>query len=691
MTAHPHDELAPRRAGRGEPPVPPTTDTADEQLERGVLGALLLAPDVEAAERLITALGEPANFDRPRVAEVWQIASQQWATTGRADIHSVIAALRANRRPIDPLWVLGCTDVDHTPATQQHALDWAVHVADKGRRRRVVEELTRALQQAENGVDGVGDTLARIERLQAVPGVTGTTWRPVDPAQLRDNPEPLPTPTILCRDDGTALLYPGRVNAIYGEPSGGKTWLALLAVKHQLDAGQGVLYVDFEDRAPAVYGRLELLGVDPDVLYDPARFGYCRIDETVTAPGAMNDLTAALDRLRPSLVVIDGVGESMSLEQLNPYDNPDVVTWWSRLPRHITRHSAEPAVLLIDHVVKDTQTRGSWAIGAQAKVASIDGAAYTLDGIPDQLVSAFGYNNYQGRMYVFDGKTGALRLKIDDPSPQGGGPDAGALFGFQDASPFSPGAVDSSGAANIYGNGFTQNGPAGQGQGEAWVFDGLTGKVRYVLNDPTPTGGGQFGFSETTTDYNKDGTPDLYIGQSPHHVPGANEDGGSYVLDGKTGKLLKAFELPPGDSQPSTPTNGGPRLGWDVAAPGDLNHDGQPDYIASATYIDVGANMDQGRVYVFLSHDRTKPAKPTVHGQRRTHSSRPLYRFATRDADSPLRELSFRCSFDSRHLHRCFRAFGRRLKPGRHILRVQALDIAKNRSRVKAILITVLK
>ncbi len=370
--------------------MPPTTDTADEQLERGVLGALLLAPDVEAAERLITALGEPANFDRPRVAEVWQIASQQWATTGRADIHSVIAALRANRRPIDPLWVLGCTDVDHTPATQQHALDWAVHVADKGRRRRVVEELTRALQQAENGVDGVGDTLARIERLQAVPGVTGTTWRPVDPAQLRDNPEPLPTPTILCRDDGTALLYPGRVNAIYGEPSGGKTWLALLAVKHQLDAGQGVLYVDFEDRAPAVYGRLELLGVDPDVLYDPARFGYCRIDETVTAPGAMNDLTAALDRLRPSLVVIDGVGESMSLEQLNPYDNPDVVTWWSRLPRHITRHSAEPAVLLIDHVVKDTQTRGSWAIGAQAKVASIDGAAYTLDGIPDQLGFASG-------------------------------------------------------------------------------------------------------------------------------------------------------------------------------------------------------------------------------------------------------------------------------------------------------------
>jgi len=313
------------------------------------------------------------------------------------------------------------------------------------------------------------------------------------------------------------------------------------------------------------------------------------------------------------------------------------------------------------------------------------------DGIPDQLVSAFGYNNDQGRMYVFDGKTGALRLKIDDPSPQGGGPDAGALFGFQDASPFSPGAVDSSGAANIYGNGFTQNGPAGQGQGEAWVFDGLTGKVRYVLNDPTPTGGGQFGFSETTTDYNKDGTPDLYIGQSPHHVPGANEDGGSYVLDGKTGKLLKAFELPPGDSQPSTPTNGGPRLGWDVAAPGDLNHDGQPDYIASATYIDVGANMDQGRVYVFLSHDRTKPAKPTVHGQRRTHSSRPLYRFAARDADNPLRELSFRCSLDSRHLHRCFRTFGRRLKPGRHILRVQALDIAKNRSRVKAILITVLK
>jgi hypothetical protein len=219
------------------------------------------------------------------------------------------------------------------------------------------------------------------------------------------------------------------------------------------------------------------------------------------------------------------------------------------------------------------------------------------DGVPDQLVDAGSAGGGKGVMYVFSGKNGALLLRITDPEPAN---DEG-FFGFQDVAPRSPGDVNGDGFADLYGNGFLQDGPAGPGQGKAWVFSGKTGKVLYALNDPNPQPGGQFGFSMAKTDYNKDGTPDLYVGSSPHHVAAALGSGGTAVFNGKNGAVLKSLPLPAADVQPSTDTDLGPNLGWTVSAPGDLNGDGNPDYIAGAPFLDVGGNQDQGRVYAFLS------------------------------------------------------------------------------------------
>jgi hypothetical protein len=204
----------------------------------------------------------------------------------------------------------------------------------------------------------------------------------------------------------------------------------------------------------------------------------------------------------------------------------------------------------------------------------------------------------QGRMYLFDGTTGALIRKIDDPIPQ-----AGAEFGFQDVTANAPGDVNHDGVPDIYGNGFTQDnpGPPGSGEGTAWVFDGATGKVLYTLTSPTPELGGQFGWSMTSTDYSHDGTLDLYVGSSPHHVAGASGSGGTWIFDGSNGSLLKTLPLPASDRQASTPTNLGPNLGWSIAAPGDLNGDGEPDYLGGAPFFDTAANQDEGRVYQFTS------------------------------------------------------------------------------------------
>lgn len=240
---------------------------------------------------------------------------------------------------------------------------------------------------------------------------------------------------------------------------------------------------------------------------------------------------------------------------------------------------------------------GSFGIAVQSP-GDTDG-----DGVDDQLVGASSYAT-TGRMYLFSGRTGELLHRIDPPEPQ-----AGDNFGFQDAAPGSPGDVDGDRRADLYANGFVHNGPAGEGQGRAWLFSGRTGSLIRQLDDPAPTPGGQFGWSLAGVDFNKDGVPDQYIGQSPHHVPGFDQNGGTYVLDGRNGALLKAFELPAADNQPSSDTNAGPRLGWTVAAAGDLNADGEPDFLAGAPFADVGSNRDQGRLYVYLSNATKFPAK----------------------------------------------------------------------------------
>lgn len=260
----------------------------------------------------------------------------------------------------------------------------------------------------------------------------------------------------------------------------------------------------------------------------------------------------------------------------------------------------------------------------------------TGDGVVDQLVNMATFNfdtatngpcanpaaptcnRGQGAEYVFDGATGARVRRTDDPAPQ-----AGVFWGFQDAEPLAPGDVNGDGRADYYANGFQQNGPAGASQntwGRAWVFSGANGAVLYEVKDPTPADGGQFGWSLTKTDYNKDGKPDLYVGQSPHHVPNSpgtqvDQSGGTYVYDGQDGSLLKSLELPPSDAQPGAAGNNGSNLGWGMAAPGDLNGDGEPDYVAGAPFTDVGPAglncqaptqgcvQDVGREFFFYSNN----------------------------------------------------------------------------------------
>lgn len=167
-----------------------------------------------------------------------------------------------------------------------------------------------------------------------------------------------------------ALLYPGRVHSVAGESESGKSWLALLWVVEQLQVGGNVVYVDFEDDEQGVVGRLLDLGVDADLILRHLR--YVRPEREHSGAAALLIPEAGTC----ALVVIDGVTEMMGVLGLKPNDDVDVADMLV-LPRGLATRGA--AVVLLDHVVKDRQSRGRFATGSQHKLSGINGAAYLLE------------------------------------------------------------------------------------------------------------------------------------------------------------------------------------------------------------------------------------------------------------------------------------------------------------------------
>jgi hypothetical protein len=204
-------------------------------------------------------------------------------------------------------------------------------------------------------------------------------WEPVDLTDALTGRD-IPPPTILARTDGTCLLYPGRVHWLFSEPEGCKTWTMLVAATQVLLNGDRVLWVDFEDDDRGIVARLRALGLADRIIGE--RFVYLRPDEALyDRHGRALTGCLTLERILAerifALSVIDGVSEAMQTEGLDPMENPDVARWMRRLPRRIANTGA--AVGCLDHVVKDREGRGRYAIGGQHKLAGVTGSAYRLD------------------------------------------------------------------------------------------------------------------------------------------------------------------------------------------------------------------------------------------------------------------------------------------------------------------------
>jgi len=223
--------------------------------------------------------------------------------------------------------------------------------------------------------------------------LTTSSWIPdfINSDSIFDEPEP----SILRRADGHHIFYAGKINALFGESESGKTWIALEAVRQELEKGNFVFYLDFEDSVRGIYNRLNTLEAD---LSHFKTFLYSNPTEPLSA-GAREALLTKIEEFKPSLIVLDGVNAAMNVMGLDLEKNKDATSFSQEVLRPLRLHNA--AILTIDHVTKSKDNRGNYAIGAQAKRADIDGCAVAVE-----VEIAFGR-----------GIDGALALKVTKDRP----------------------------------------------------------------------------------------------------------------------------------------------------------------------------------------------------------------------------------------------------------------------------------
>lgn len=402
-----------RRTTVGGAQNPPPHDL---DAEEGIIGAALVWP-ADVAD-LIAGL-DPSAFYRPAHADIFEAIRSAQSQGWKPDPVTVADALR-RRGTIAALDNVDLAELMIRAPTRSSAARHAAIVQETATLRRLLAAGASIVElAAAAGTDPDAALAAARQYLEgAAQQSAGTTIRKPDLAKLIAAGLVVEEPNFMTRSDGRALLYSGKLHMFQGDPSGGKTFLALWAAVEVLAAGGAVIYFDYEDNEVGIVARALALGADPEAIVE--RFAYLQVESRFgTAEQAT--VKATLDELIPDLVVIDGVAEALTRDGLNEDSAGDYVGWIERFPRWVVRQSGA-AVVLLDHLKKDAEGKGRWARGTGAKLGSIDGAAYTI-----KTIRAFSREH-----------AGAVRMTIAKDRPGGVGP-IGSIAGIVSFDPHARG------------------------------------------------------------------------------------------------------------------------------------------------------------------------------------------------------------------------------------------------------------
>ena len=245
-------------------------------------------------------------------------------------------------------------------------------------------------------------------------GQEHTSYWPIDLTALFAAGYEPQQPDLHPRGDGQPLLYRGKCHACNGEGESGKSWFMLIACMQAITDGEHVVYLDYEDTAATTVTRLMALGATPEAVLrymhyiQPTEATFTRSQAGVRYTPAFGELHTIIDRWDPALVVVDGVTEAMWQHMLDPEKNGEFTIFHDNFTRPIARKG--PACAYIDHVTKDKESRGKYAIGGVHKFNVIDGAVLSF-----QPLTTFGVGRHgSSRINVQKDRPGQLRQHTPD-------------------------------------------------------------------------------------------------------------------------------------------------------------------------------------------------------------------------------------------------------------------------------------
>jgi hypothetical protein len=215
---------------------------------------------------------------------------------------------------------------------------------------------------------------------------SGHTWVLHQVSELVGVPYEPRIPDRLLMTNGRGLFYSNADNMAAGGSGVMKTWLSALACLQQIQQGKHVVVIDYEMQMHDWFNRFKLLGATDTEL---ELVHYCAPDEALsdTFMGAtritkaqlvMQSEIVRISELQGGLawVVIDGITNAMTQNNLKLIDNTDTARFWELLPKQIVKLTGA-GVGANDHIAKGASENPS-PLGAQHKIANTNGAAHIL-------------------------------------------------------------------------------------------------------------------------------------------------------------------------------------------------------------------------------------------------------------------------------------------------------------------------
>ncbi len=228
---------------------------------------------------------------------------------------------------------------------------------------------------------------------------------------------------------------------------------------------------------------------------------------------------------------------------------------------------------------REGTSAGDWLGSAVGSVADVN-----QDGIRDVVAGARRANNRNGLAYVFSGVDGTMVLTLTPTAPFSQSNTFGQFFAF------GAGDFNNDDQEDIYIGDYNAAG----GDGRVYLYSGSDGSLIRVIQAFEPGEG--IGGGRGVPDLNGDGYDDLIIAAYTSNA-GAAGGGKVYILSGADNAILNTITgAVPGDL-----------LGVDALDVGDVNQDGNRDYMVTAVGLDFGGQA-VGSAYIVTLMEATAVA-----------------------------------------------------------------------------------